>query len=83
MLPPDLKSDWISPDFKSSLDFPSLALQEGGSWHMKPILTLLQVGLYVVYFLSSIDAAVNCLQISVILLPALHLLNKVKDVLQA
>lgn len=50
---------------------------------MKPILTLLQVGLYVVYFLSSIDAAVNCLQISVILLPALHLLNKVKDVLQA
>jgi len=73
----------LPPDFKSNLDFPSLALQEGGSGHVKPLLALLQAGLHLVYFLSSTDAAVSCLQMTAVLCPALHLLNKVRDVLQA
>lgn len=48
---------------------------------MKPILALFQAAMSLVCFFSSIDVAVDCFQVIVILLPALHHLNKVLELI--
>lgn len=56
-----------------------LARRAGGSGHIKPVLALFQAATFLVHFLSSIATAADCFQVIVILLPALHHMNKVAE----